>query len=345
MSFFGKAQTTTTRVSPDPRITQMLKGILEDANKIDDFDFIQHDVAEMTPEQRASFNTMAQSGNLRAIGGALSPRLMQGIEQATQLNKTYENAASNKISAQEVLNTSNQLRNGLYSAVQQTGQSANNVAGRLGSSSARSAQRRAATQMQAKSNLDPSLTNRAIDIATAGRQNTLDAARLQGDLAGQNMNLGMQGIEAQDQATRNQLQIGNLIQGYDNALNLNRQQNQQGQNDFIFSKLNNKASILQGVSNLAGYTIKETGAGVSRDRQLLGAGMSVLGNLGRQGYLGNEQTSNAWNSYNNNGGQSGVAGPMPGGGNLSTQPQQTQSGFGNFLNNAWTGVKGALSNY
>ena len=341
-SFFGGSKTTKTTVKPDPRVTSMLKDVLNRAKSIDDFNFIEHNAATMNQNERQAINELAASGNVRAVAGALAPRALQGINQATKLNEVYENAANNPITAQEVLDTSKALKGGLYSAVQQTAQSAGNVAGRLGSGAARAAARRGASQMQARNNLDPSFTNRAIENATGNRENTLDVAGLQGQVANANVNLGMQGIDLARQATMNQLTAGDIMQGYQNALFSNQQANEQGRNDFIWQKIANKQSILGNVSNMAGYTQVDKGDGVSKGRQLLGAGVTALGAAASKGYLGNPmQTANAWSNYNVNGGQSGVAGPMPSGsayGNLSQAPQQQQG----FASKLWTGAANTL---
>ncbi|MCK7383349.1 hypothetical protein [Enterobacter cloacae] len=351
-SFFGKASTKTTTVSPDPRVASMLKGILEDARGIDDFDFINHEAATMTPEERASIQDYAQSGNLQAIGGALSPRLMQGIEQATKLNDVYENAATDNITANDVLKNSNALRNGIYNTVQQTAQSAGNVAGRLGSGAARAAARRGTTQLNARNALDPSLTNRAIDMGINNQRNTLAVADMQGNIASRNQALGMTGINANDQATRNQLAAGNIMQGYQNALNLNNQANHQGANDFIWNKIAQKQNILGNVSGMAGYKVIEKGDAVSQDRQLLGAGIAGLGIASKAGYLGNSASTLQNNldtgkvSYDQLGDRSNQVDSIPAANGAPAIPIYAASntnGSGFNWGNAWTGVTGALS--
>lgn len=351
-SFFGKASTTTTKVSPDPRVANMLKGILQDARGIDDFNFINHEAATMTPEQRASIQDYAQSGNLQAIGGALSPRLMQGIEQATKLNDVYENAATDNITAADVLKNSNTLRNGLYSTVQQTAQNAGGVASRLGSAAGRAAARRGTAQLNARNALDPSLTNRAIDMSVANQRNTLDVAGLQGNVASRNQALGYTGINASDQATRNQLAAGNIMQGYQNALNYNVQQNQQGANDFVWNKIAQKQNILGNVSGMAGYKMVEKGNGVSQDRQLLGAGIAGLGIASKAGYLGNSASTLQNNldtgkvSYDQLGDKSNIVDTIPAANGTPAIPiygASKTNGSGINWGNAWSGVTGALS--
>ena len=355
-SFFSKTPTTKTVVKPDPAVAKMLQGILQDARGIDDFKFISHDAATMNPAERQQVQNYAQSGNLRAIGGALSPRLMQGIEQATQLNKTYENAATNNITANDVLKNSQALRNGVYQAVQNTAASAGNVTGRLGSAASRAAARRGTQQMQARNALDPSFNQRAINMGVQNQGNTLDVANMQAGIAGKNQQLGLQGVSAQNQATQNQLAAGNLLQNYDNALFYNQQQNQQGANDFAFNKLNNKMSILGSVSPMAGYTMKQTGAAApSVGQQILGAGIAGAGaylqNKAVQDYktpmanMNQEQTNQAYNSALDFGGvdtPSNYQGNMAAVNNAARNINNNNANSG-FWSNAWTGAKGALS--
>lgn len=355
MHFFGSTQTTKTTVRPSKEVEGMLKGIIQQARGIDDFNFISHQTATMTPEERQTVTNLAQSGNLRAIGGALSPRLMQGLEQATELNKTYENAANNNISVDDVLKNSQVLRNGIYQSVQNTAALAGGVTNRLGSAASRAAARRGTQQMQARNALNPSFNQRAIDMATQNQRNTLDVAGMQRDIASTNRNLGMQGVAANQQATANQLQAGNLLQSYDNALLYNQQQNQQGVNDFVWNKINNKQSILSGVSPMAGYTIKQTGAAApSIGQQLLGAGIAGAGAYLQQKSIQDYKTPMA-NMNQDQTNQAYTTGLDLGGVDTADNWQANMNSVNNAARNinnnsanngwgsAWTGIKGALT--
>ncbi|EJY3122533.1 hypothetical protein OGA32_000115 [Salmonella enterica] len=346
-SFFGGSPTTTTKVTPDIRVTNLLKDILNDARSIDSFDFIAHEAATLTPQEQEAINNAAGSGNARAIAGALSPRLQQGIEQATKLNQTYESVANNPITVDEVYRESDALKNGLYKTVQATAGTANNVAGRLDSAAARAAVRRGTNQQAAFNALDPRFKNMAIEQAAQNRKNTLDVAGMQSNLAGSNIQLGMQGIGAGQQATQNQLSAGNLQQAYQNTLFANQQANEQGNNNFIWQKIQNKQNILGNVSNLAGYTIKQKGAAASPLQQTIGAGLAGAGM-----YLRNQQLNRTELQRDLDSGAvkfedlkgdkqvDTIAGvPVY---NSKPQPSQTT---GSFLDNAWTGVKGALSSF
>lgn len=356
MSFFAKATTTKTTVRPSKEVEGMLKGIIEKARGIDDFNFISHEAATMTPEQRQEVQNYAQSGNLRAIGGALSPRLMEGLQQATDLNAAYENAASNDITVDDVLKNSNALRNGIYQGVQATAASAGNVAGRLGSAASRAAARRGTQQMQARNALDPSLTNRAIDMATQNQRNTLDVADMQRGIADTNRNLGFQGVAANQQATANQLEAGNFMQNYDNALFYNQQQNQQGANDFVWNKIAQKQNILSNVSPMAGYTIKQKGAAApSVGQQLAGAGIAAGGayllNQARQDYktplanMNQEQTNQAYQNGLDLGGVDTADNWQDNMNSVNNAARTINNNNANsdWGNSAWTGVKGALT--
>lgn len=345
-SFFGGSSKTTTTVRPSKQVESMLKGIINDARSIDDFKFIPHEAATMTPQQQNVINQYAQSGNLRAISGALAPHLTQGIEEATKLNDTYENAANNQINVNKVLQDSNAMRSGLYKGVQTTAASAGNVAGRLGSDAARAAARRGTSQMQAASAINPAFTDQAIKIAGQSQRNTLDVAEMQSDIAAKNRALGLQGVEAGNQAMINQLSGGDIMQGYQNSLFQNQQANQQGQNDFVWNKIVNKQSIMSAVSPMAGYTTTQVGSAPSQGRQLLGAGIAGLGmyakyNMDKTSQLQKDLNSGktSFDQLADRTNQVDSIGGIP----VYASKPQTPTTTSGFLSNAWTGAKGALA--
>ncbi|XGI80676.1 hypothetical protein ACED16_02590 [Enterobacter hormaechei] len=184
------------------------------------------------------------------------------------------------------------------------------------------------------------------------QRNTLAVADLQGKIASTNQELGFTGINANDQATRNQLTAGNILQGYQNALNYNAQQNQQGANDFIWNKIAQKQNILGNVSGMAGYKMVQKGDAISQDRQLLGAGVAGLGIASKAGYLGNSASTLQNNldtgkvSYDQLGDKSNVVDTIPAANGAPAIPiygASKTNGSGFNWGNAWSGVTGALS--
>ncbi|MFQ3396373.1 hypothetical protein P9477_23255 [Enterobacter mori] len=290
MGLFGSKATTTVKVKPSWQVDQILRDVVKRSNNIDQ-QFIEHQFAQLTPEQQNAINTVAQSGNLRTAAGALSPRLMQGVDQITDVNKQLQGVVNAPISANQALSEANVLRNGTYSKVTQSAANAGGVANKFGAAG-RVQARRNATSQAAQSALNPEFTNTAISNLNRTAQGKLDTASMAANIATGNQNLGMQGIQLNQQANQNQLNAGNFMQSYQNAMNTNNFQNANQKALFPWEKINNQLNVLNQVSPMAGYTQKGVTAATPMGQQLAAAGvagLSIYGKLG--GFSGGDETN------------------------------------------------------
>lgn len=315
MGLFGSAAKTKTTVKPAPQVEAILRDVVSRSNNIDQ-QFIEHQFAQMTPQQQQAVNTLAQSGNLRQAAGALSPRLTQGIQQITDINKNLQSVVNTPITVNQALQQSNALRGGTYQSVAGSAASAGGVANKFGAAG-RAAARRGASQQSARSALNPSFTNTAINALNANKQADLSTASLASNIAGNNQNLGMQGIQLNQQALQNQLNAGNFMQSYQNAMNTNNFQNANAKALFPWEKINNQLNVLNAVSPMAGYTQTSKGAATPVGQQIASAGMaglSIYGKLGgfsgadEKSISGYDQSGKPTYSYDNQWSNSGGTG-------------------------------------
>lgn len=349
MSLMGSAASSKVSVRPDSRVDAILKQIVQNAQNMNASDqgFIAKQLAGFNQNQDAALRNLASSGVLNNISDMYTPRTQMGLDQMNNLAQQYQSmldGGSNQLSAQNVNAFRDTLNNS--NLAQRTGKAAANVS--LGNGSTSGSLRRASAQ---GANLNSANTNlsRAVEGQNIGINSLMNNAAFnrgvlgaQMGLANSNLNLGAQGVNASQKALQNQLLAGNLQQQQDQLQADMNWENSIGRNQYGWNQLNNQLNVLNSVSPMAGYTVKNAAPGVDYASQLLGAGMTGLGIAGRLGaFTPSQQTQNAWNSYSATGGQSGMAGPMIGGGNLSQQQGQSNwlSGVGS---NILGGVLGAF---
>ena len=342
MSLFGSSAKTKVTVAPSSQVDAILRKVVADAQAMgaNDPGYINRNLAGFNQNQTAALQNLASSGVLNSIDQMYSPRTQMGLDQMNQLASQYQGLINNQIGADDVNNYRNTLNNSALA--QSTGKAAANVS--LGNGSDSGSLRRAAAQgtarNEANTNLSRSVSgqNIGIDNLSSNRAFQRGVLGAQTALAGQNLGYGAQGTQAAQQAIQNQLMAGNLQQQQDQALaNLNWE-NAIGSQQYGWNQLNNQLNVLNSVSPMAGYTMNNVAPGTSVGQQILGAGMTGLGIAGRMGaFTPNAQTQNAWNSYNATGGQSGMAGPVIGGSNLSQQGGQS-----NWLSSMGSNVLGGV---
>lgn len=342
MSLFGSASKTKTTVAPSSQVDALLKQIVANAQNMNSNDagFISQQLAGLNPNQQAALSNLANSSTLNQLSGMYTPRTQQGLDQMNTLAQKYSALGNNSISADDVNNFSSGLNNSALA--QATGKAASNIS--LGNGSDSGSLRRASAQgaalNSANTNLSRSISGKSLGVNALQSNNSFQQGLLnaQTGLAGQNLNLGAQGTQAAQQAIQNQLTAGNLQQQQDQAQADLNWQNAIGSQQYGWNQLNNQLNVLNSVSPMAGYTITNKGAAPNTTQQLLGAGVTGLGIAGRLGaFTPSQQTTNAWNSYNASGGQSGMAGPMIGGSNLSNA-----SGQSNWLSTAGSNILGGV---
>lgn len=347
MGLFGGSTSTTTTVRPSDQVNNLLQQIVSGAQGMQGQQFIDQRLAGLSQNQQAALQQMIQSSALNQINDMYSPRTQQGLNQMESISANLKNLSNIPIGAADVRAYQGQLQNSALAKA--TAGAPSNVS--LGTANANGSLRRAgavgAQRQSALTNL-----NRQQNAANIGINNLLSGQSFQrgllgtqSGLAGQNISLGAQGTQAGQQAIQNKLSAGNIQQQQNQRQADLDWQNQIGRQQFGWNQLNNQLNILNQVSPMAGYTMTGSTPGQSRGQQLLGAGITGLGIAGRLGaFSPSQQETNAWNSYNNSGGQSGMNGPMIGGGNLSQQGQQGgQNNFwGSYGSNILGGVLGAF---
>lgn len=347
MGLFGGSTNTTTTVRPSDQVNNILQNIVSGAQGMQNQQYIQQQLAGLTPNQQAALQQMITSPQLNQINDMYSPRTQQGLNQMESISANLKNLAGNQIGAADVKNYQGQLQNSALAKA--TAAAPSNVS--LGTASSNGSLRRAgavgAQRQSALTNLNrqQNAANMGINNLLSGQSFQRGLLGTQSGIAGQNIGLGAQGTQAGQQAIQNKLNAGNIQQRQDQAQADLNWQNQIGQQQFGWNQLNNQLNVLNQVSPMAGYTIRGSTPGQSVGQQLLGGAITGLGIAGRLGaFSPSQQETNAWNSYNQMGGQSGMNGPMMGGGNLSQQGQQGgQSGFwGNYGSNILGGVLGAF---
>lgn len=341
MSLFGSSAKSKVTVAPSSQVDALLRQIVSNAQGMNNGQFVGREMAGFNQNQNAALSGLANSDVQKQLAALYTPRTQQGLDQMNTLAQRYQSMANGgSVTGQAVNDYSKALNNSALA--QATGKAASNVS--LGNGSDSGSLRRASAQGAALASANTNLS-RSIDGKNMGINNLQNNEAFQRGilgaqtgLAGQNLNLGAQGVQATQQAIQNQLLAGNLQQQQDQAqANLNWE-NAIGSQQFGWNQLNNQLNVLNSVSPMAGYTIKNAQPGVSQGQQLLGAGMTGLGIAGRLGaFTPNAQTQNAWNSYNASGGQSGMAGPMIGGSNLSNQQSQN-----NWLSTAGNNILGGV---
>lgn len=348
MAFFGSGQKTTTTVKPSAQVDAILRRVIQqtqELNRPGNQQFIDQQMADLTPNQQAALQRMIQSPELQQIQNMYSPLTQQGLNQMENISSNLRNLSNSPIGAREVVDYKNQMQNSRLAKT--TAAAPSNVSlGTAGSSD--SLRRSGAVGAQRQSaltnlNRNQAATNAGIGNLLAGQDFQRGLLGTQSGIAGRNVSLGASGTQAGQQAIQNALNAGNIQQQQQNALNNLNWQNQIGRQQFGWNQLNNQLNVLNQVSPMAGYTIKNALPGQSVGQQVLGAGITGLGIAGRMGaFSPSQQETNAWNSYNASGGQSGMAGPMQGGGNLSQQGGQTPGFWGNYGSNILGGVLGAF---
>lgn len=342
MSLFGSSAKSKVTVAPSSQVDALLRQIVSNAQGMSNGQFVGREMAGFNQNQSAALSGLANSDVQKQLAALYTPRTQQGLDQMNTLAQRYQSMANGGggVTGQAVNDYSKSLNNSALA--QATGKAASSVS--LGNGSDSGSLRRASAQGAALASANTNLS-RSIDGKNMGINNLQNNEAFQRGilgaqtgLAGQNLNLGAQGVQATQQAIQNQLLAGNLQQQQDQArANLNWE-NAIGNQQFGWNQLNNQLNVLNSVSPMAGYTIKNAQPGVSQGQQLLGAGMTGLGIAGRLGaFTPDAQTQNAWNSYNASGGQSGMAGPMIGGSNLSNQQSQN-----NWLSTAGNNILGGV---
>lgn len=341
MSLFGSSAKSKVTVAPSSQVDALLRQIVSNAQGMNNGQFVGREMAGFNQNQSAALSGLANSDVQKQLATLYTPRTQQGLDQMNTLAQRYQSMANGSgVTGQAVNDYSKSLNNSALA--QATGKAASNVS--LGNGSDSGSLRRASAQGAALASANTNLS-RSIDGKNMGINNLQNNEAFQRGilgaqtgLAGQNLNLGAQGVQATQQAIQNQLLAGNLQQQQDQTqANLNWE-NAIGNQQFGWNQLNNQLNVLNSVSPMAGYTIKNAQPGVSQGQQLLGAGVTGLGIAGRLGaFTPNAQTQNAWNSYNASGGQSGMAGPMIGGSNLSNQQSQN-----NWLSTAGNNILGGV---
>lgn len=341
MSLFGSSAKSKVTVAPSSQVDALLRQIVSNAQGMNNGQFVGREMAGFNQNQSAALSGLANSDVQKQLAALYTPRTQQGLDQMNTLAQRYQSMANGGgVTGHAVNDYSKALNNSALA--QATGKAASNVS--LGNGSDSGSLRRSSAQGAALASANTNLS-RSIDGKNMGINNLQNNEAFQRGilgaqtgLAGQNLNLGAQGVQATQQAIQNQLLAGNLQQQQDQAqANLNWE-NAIGSQQFGWNQLNNQLNVLNSVSPMAGYTIKNAQPGVSQGQQLLGAGMTGLGIAGRLGaFTPNSQTQNAWNSYNASGGQSGMAGPMIGGSNLSNQQSQN-----NWLSTAGNNILGGV---
>lgn len=341
MSLFGSSAKSKVTVAPSSQVDALLRQIVSNAQGMNNGQFIGREMAGFNQNQSAALSGLANSDVQKQLAALYTPRTQQGLDQMNTLAQRYQSMANGGgVTSQAVNDYSKALNNSALA--QATGKAASNVS--LGNGSDSGSLRRASAQgaalASANTNLSRSIDGKSMGINNLQNNEAFQRGILgaQTGLAGQNLNLGAQGVQATQQAIQNQLLAGNLQQQQDQTqANLNWE-NAIGNQQFGWNQLNNQLNVLNSVSPMAGYTIKNAQPGVSQGQQLLGAGVTGLGIAGRLGaFTPNAQTQNAWNSYNASGGQSGMAGPMIGGSNLSNQQSQN-----NWLSTAGNNILGGV---
>ena len=335
MGLFSKGGSTKTTVAPNANVEKILKDIVARSGNMDT-DYISKQLASLNSTQIEALNRLADSGQVNQVANTLMGRTEQGLNQMQNAANQYQSLIDNQTTGQDIQNTVNQLnrQGGLLSNVNAQGLNSS-IKGTLGDDpTARRAAQRTGTSVGAFNTLNQknSLTNQALNNDAMRSRIAQSIIGSGNTIGGTNAALGQQGLQLNSLATQNLLNVGNQYQAQANQQNMYDWQNANGAQQNAWDQLNNRLNVANSINGMVGYSTKGSAPGPSAGQQLLGAGVTGLGIAGQLGaFNGLGQTYNAWNSYNNNGGQAGVAGPMQGGGNLSNQPQQ--SFWGNAYNN------------
>lgn len=356
-SFFGGKATTNVTVKPSYQVEKILRDIVSKAKTMPDGQkYIEKQLAALTPDQQSALQDMIDSGSLKQIESMYAPLTEQGLSQLTNIGQKYQDLANNSIGAEDVKDYQNGLQNSALAKA--TAAAPSKVS--LGNGQSTDATRRAALtgsqREQAMTNLSrqQSAANLGISNLMSGQDFQRGVLGVQSGLSRQQVGLGAAGTQAGQQAIQNKLNAGNIQQDQANRLNQLNWQNQLGRQQFGWNQLNNQLNVLNQVSPMAGYSMKNVTPGQSVGQQVLGGGITALGIAGRMGaFSPSAETTNAWGSYNQNGGQQGMQGPMPAGagvGNISqaspygSNPySNTNTGFwGNYGSNILGGVLGAF---
>lgn len=346
MALLAGATTGTVKVRPAQQVEEILKRVISQASTMPNGQqYIQQQLAALSPNQQAALQSMISSPEYNQIDKMYSPLTQQGLNQMESISGNLKGLINSPIGAAEVKDYQNSMQNSALAKATAAAPSNVSLGNGQGSDSLRRASAVGADRTSALTNL-----NRQQNAANAGIGNLLSGQAMQRNLmgvqsglAGQNLSLGAAGTQSGQQAIQNKLSAGNIQQQQQQAINNLNWQNQIGQQQFGWNQLNNQLNVLNQVSPMAGYTMKNVQPGASTGQQLVGAGIAGLGIAGRLGaFSPSSQTQNAWNSYNATGGQSGMAGPMIGGNNLSQQSPSSTGFWGNYGSNILGGVLGAF---
>lgn len=341
MGMFGGSKGTTTKtvVKPAPQVTEQLKRIVGDVQNMDFGQFIAHQYAGLNDDEKAAINDLAQSGQLNKASALLSPQFQSGMQQVSDNNKYLQSEANAPVTVDQVLSDRNAAINSAANKgalTQATTAPSNQLQDSAG---ARVAMRRNSGYMTAQNAFQRGAegASDAVSRNLANQSNRINDIKMMSNIADSNVGYGLEGIRMNNQALQNKLQAGNVLQQNQQAEYDQAYQNANGAAQFPYQQLQNKANIMAQVSNMAGYTEKGVQAGgVPKSTQLLGQGIALAGTYGKMGGFSSnnpfasQETKNAYESYNANGGAAGVAGPMPNGSNASSNP----SGVSNFWNQA-----------
>ncbi|EMZ2428562.1 hypothetical protein ABDC18_002871 [Escherichia coli] len=281
MSFFGKSSKTTVKTRPSKEVEEILRRVVQQTENEDLGSYIAHKFAEFTPDEQATIQQMADSGSLRQASAALSPRMLEGLDQMSQVNKKLGDVAKGGVTAEEVLRNKGSLQKGLYQGVQRTAASGG---GNIPNTAAgRAAARRGASQQAARAAINPSLTNQGINLAQNKQANQMNMLSLENSMAGNNVNLGLEGMDLGNAATQNQNNVGQFLQNYRNSMNMNNFQNANSAALFPWESVNNRLAVLDAVSPMAGSTTVTKGSAVPVAKQIASAGIAGLSLYGQMG--------------------------------------------------------------
>lgn len=330
MGLFGgsKGTSTKTEVKPSKEVENILKRVTEQVQNQEPQDFIAHQYADLSPEAYGVLSNVEKSGDLTKLSGIMSPRLKEGVEQIAQSNNDLRSELNAPTDVNSILKQSDVFKQGLQKTATQQG-----LAGTSnflkGSAAARRATKTQGAAIEAQASNSPGATNLAINQNLNAAGNRIAGAGIRGNVGTTNMNIGVQGAQLGNQANQNAVMASLTRQQNANAQLQNEWQNKNAEAQWPFQQVQNKANMLNEISPLAGSTTTGTQSGISKGQKLFGQALQLGGTVAGAYFSGGPTTQekNAWNSYNTNGGQAGVAGPMPQGseyGNLSQAPQQQQ---------------------
>lgn len=329
MGLFGSgSKTTKTTVKPSKDVENILKQVTDLTRNYDSGDYINRQVADLSPQMQAALSGLSQSKVLQNISNMYSGRTGTGLNQLNNINSQLQGLASGGgVTGKQALDYRNTLNNSALAGKVNSSSSSSS----LGGNTSAALKRQNATgnqRNQALTNLsrNQSALGMGINNLQSGQSNQLSTLGKMNSLAGTNLNLGSAGTQAGQQAIQNQLNAGNYQQQYNQLVNDNNWQNQMGQQQWDWNQLNNKLNVLNSISPMAGYTTTGQTPGISSSQQMLGYGTSALGALGSR-YFSNGATAARSNGV---GGMQSMQAQSANNAQGYTMPQQAGGFWGNL---------------